>query len=412
MVTQDQWGAVVSLWRQGHRKKAIAKMMGLHVQTVRKYLAQGCWSPYQLVRSRPSSLDLHRDYLLRRMAEVGFNGKVLLRELRERGYRGGYNQIKRFVAPHREQLRRQEEATMRFETAPGKQAQVDWGTAMVWIGGRQLRVQFFVMVLGFSRRIFAAGTMDQKEPALLKCHEAAFEHFGGRTREILYDNPKTITLRREGDKPVFHPVFEDFARYWGFLVRLCQYYRARTKGKVESGVKYVKRNFLAGKRFESLEHLNRELLGWCVDEADQRIHGTTHRKPAEAFAEEAKALIPTTGHAPYMLIESISRTVARDCLVAYQANRYSVPSRYVGRSVDLVLSEGRLRILHEGRAIAEHEIKAGRFGVVMKREHYADLLVRPPARKPDAAWRPPWPEVEVRPLAAYEEAALAAGGAR
>lgn len=403
MIDRDKWGAIASLLAQGVKKRAIAKTLGLHVQTVRKWLTQGGWKPY--VRPpKEMVMDAFRLWATVRLPQVGYNARSLHEELKGRGYTGSYQQVKRFAQPLRAERDRLEEATVRFETLPGQQSQVDWGTSVVPLGGQDVRVSFFVMVLGFSRRIFVQATLSEKVPTLLGCHEAAFEHFGGRTREILYDNPKTIALEHNGQKIRLNPAFEDFARYWGYAPRLCWPYRARTKGKVESGVKYVKGNFLPGKSFESLEHLNRELIRWCLEVADRREHGTTHQIPAEAFAEES--LVPTASHPPYRLIELPHRTVATDCLVSYQTNRYSVPARLVGKTVELVVAGDMLAIYHQGDRMAEHALHPGRFQMVMERAHYAELFKRrvpPPKSSPVI----PWPEVEERPLAVYEELALA-----
>jgi len=410
MITQDQSGAIQTLKAQGHGKKTIARMLGLHVQTVRRHLAQASWRPYKRT-PKPGILEPYKAHLMGRMPQVLYSAKILLQELREVGYKGSYEVVKRFVKPHRDERSRLEEATVRFETAPGKQAQVDWGTAVVTVGGVLCRVQFFVMVLGYSRRVFATATQDQKVKTLLACHEAAFEHFGGRTQEVLYDNPKTICLRREAERVVYNPVFEDFARHWGYVTRLCQPYRAQTKGKVESGVKYVKGNFVPGRAFESMEHLNRELHRWCVEVADLRVHGTTHRIPAEAFAEEH--LVATRGHRPYTLVDAITREVAKDCLVTYRTNRYSVPARHVGKTVDLVAGPEELRVFLDGEMIAQHALRDGRFEVATEREHYAELYRRNAKRRAEPlATIVPWPEVEVRSLAVYEQLAMAAGGAR
>ncbi len=114
----------------------------------------------------------------------------------------------------------------------------------------------------------------------------SFRHFGGVPLSCLYDNPRTQVLGRSEGKVLWHPVFEDFARFYGFIPRACRPYRAQTKGKTESGVKYVKRNALAGRRFSSWEELNDWLETWCVTVADLRIHGTTHERPIDRFARE------------------------------------------------------------------------------------------------------------------------------
>lgn len=414
MIDQTQWGAILNLKSEGCSKKKMARLLNLDVRTVRKYLRQGGWKR-QKRKEMQKLTDPYQEYLMQRMSQVDYNAQVLYQELRERGYAGSYSRVKEFVRPHRQERERLIEATLRFERAPGKQAQVDWGSTTVEIGGKMTRVQVFVMVMGYSRRIFATARLDQKVETLVDCHQDAFDHFGGRTKEILYDNPKTICLRREGESqtPVLNPVFEDFALYWGLAVKLCQPYRARTKGKVESGIKYVKRNFFAGRKFESLEQLNREFLRWCVEIADQRIHGTTHRKPAEAFREET--LTPTAGHPRYVIAENLRRSVAADCLVSYKSNRYSVPPEHVGKMAELVIAQDRLKIYCNGELIAEHALSVGSFERIVEPKHYAGLRgkKREVQNLPESVSQflgQVWPEVEVRALADYD--LIEMGGAR
>ena len=177
-------------------------------------------------------------------------------------------------------------ATVRFETAPGEQAQVDYGQLKVWIGEQAETVHLFVFTLGDSRRLFTRGYRNERLATLLDGHERAFRFKGDVTLNCLYDNPRTLVLGRSEHKVLWHPLFDDFARYYGFTPRACQPYRARTKGKVESGVGYVKHNALAGRRFHSWEELNGWLERWSAEVADLRVHGTTHERPIDRFAHE------------------------------------------------------------------------------------------------------------------------------
>jgi transposase len=188
MINQDKWGAISSLLAQRVKKKAIARLLGLHIQTVRKWAAEGSWTPFRRP-IRGKKLDPYQEWAKVRLPQIGYNAVVLQEELEAQGYTGSYQQVKRFVRPLREERDRLEAATVRYETAPGQQAQVDWGTAWVSLGGREVRVQFFVMVLGYSRRIFARATLDQKIPALLSCHEAAFEHYCKPRSETVLISP-------------------------------------------------------------------------------------------------------------------------------------------------------------------------------------------------------------------------------
>jgi hypothetical protein len=289
----------------------------------------------------------------------------------------------------------------------------------VFIDGKLIRAQLFVMNMGYSRSLYAVCMPNQKLPSLIGCHINAWEHFGGRTEEILYDNPKTIVLSRdyEGKNITWNPQFLDFASYYGFNARLCKPYRARTKGKVESGVKYVKNNFFKRFRhFKSWEDLNGRLLTWCVEVADTRIHGTTHRRPVDAFKEEI--LVSVASKAPYVVEEPIYRKVPNDCLVNFRANRYSVPFTYAGKRVDLVPAHRQLKIYREGLLIASHALLEGRFRLSMKQAHYEgifklksnDSMIKPAMSCQVRSIYDTTDDVQVRDLALYET--IAEGGQR
>jgi transposase len=167
-------------------------------------------------------------------------GSVLLIELRERGYGGGYTMLKVFLAS----LRPKEvtEPTVRFETAPGEQMQVDW--AVIRRGENRLSV--FVATLGWSRATYVEFVTDERLETLIEAHENAFFAFGGVPREVLYDNMRTVVLERHRygrGRHRFHPGFLDFARHCGFRLRLCAPYRAQTKGKVERFIRYLRQSF-------------------------------------------------------------------------------------------------------------------------------------------------------------------------
>jgi transposase len=419
MLSQDQWGAIRTLRERGVGKKAIARKLGIHVQTVRSYLRKGGRKRYRRPCPVHDALERdHGEWLRRRAPQVNWVAQVLYQELAGRGWSGSYEAVKRWVRPLREEQRRLETATVRFETGPGHQAQVDWGSKALWIGDERQRAHLFVMTLGFSRRTFARAYPHERIVALLDAHERAFRHFGGRTAEILYDNPRTIVLKRDADGRhiEWHPIFRDFADRYGFTTRLCRVYRAQTKGKVESGIKYVKRNALVGRRFASWEALNDWLEQWSVTIADERIHGTTHERPVERFRREA--LMPVASVPPYRLERHPSRIVATDCLVSLDTNRYSVPWRLVGETVAVSVEEHEVRIFHRGELVARHSLCTGRHTLVRDPEHYRGLRradEQPTRTKPspvggDSLWPLPVVDVEVRDLGVYEAVAAAGGG--
>ena len=180
---------------------------------------------------------------------------------------------------------------------------------------------------------------------------------------------------REGKK-CWNPTFAAFAGHWGFEPRVCRPYRAQTKGKVESGVKYVKRNFLPGRTFRDLSDFNEQIGSWQAGIADSRIHGTTHEQPVERFKREAGALTPLAGRVRFLASMCRSRVVASDWLVTIDTNRYSVPWRLIGATVEISQVGEALQIRHRGHMVAEHPIRSGRYGLTVNPEHGPGAVAR------------------------------------
>ena len=410
MLREDIVREVLARLARGECVKAIARELGVDKKTIKRWRARGEWRP-RTTAARAKAIDAYRLFLARRGPEVGWNGMVLHRELRTQGFTGGYQQVQRALQPVRTTRRWAARATVRFETAPGEQAQVDFGQLRVWIADVETPVHFFVFTLGFSRRAVAYAYRNERLDTLLDGHERALRHVGGVPLSCLYDNPRTITLGRSAGQVLWHPRFEDFARYYGFTPRACQPYRARTKGKVESGVKYVKRNALAGRRFPHWAALEAWLEEWAATVADRRVHGTTHERPIDRFAREA--LTPVGRQPPYHYDTIRRRIVAADALVSIAAGRYSVPVRYVGQTVDVRETATHYVIVAGDSCIAQHA-KAGRHAVVMEPAHYRGLLragTAPPSEAPQ--WDPAYQAlgaVEVRDLGIYDALAAIGGG--
>lgn len=407
---------IVARLRRGDAVKRLAAEYGVDPKTIRAWRERGGYRPRER-RPRVSLLTSHADWLTARAPEVEYNSAVLYRELRERGYSGSSQQVLRFVRPLRVAARPQ--ATVRFETEPGQQAQVDFGQRRVWIADRPVVAHVFVFTLGYSRRMYAQAFRHERLDAVLEGHEKAFYHFAGVPQQIVVDNARPVVLhhRRDGDRHsvVWHPAYADFASYYGFQPWAHWPYHPQTKGKTESGVKYVQRNALAGKRFAWWEQVNEWLLEWATTIADQRVHGTTHEVPQERFARaEQPTLTPLGLRRLYARERVRHRVVATDALVAIGSSRYSVPVEFVGTTVTIRELLGAYEILYQGRVIARHA-RQGRHQVIMERAHYAGLL-RPRRPGQDRREQPPrhdprYPasaDVAVRDLAVY--AAIAEGG--
>ena len=345
---------IYELKGRGYSARAIAERLGLARNTVLKHLN----SPEPLTAQprplRGSRLDPYTDYIDQRVSEGLENCRVLLREIRGLGYEGSYSTVADYVRPRRR--RRQARATVRFETAAGEQAQVDWGS-FSYLGedGRQHRIWAFVMVLGWSRAIYVELVRRADTASFIQCHVNAFEYFGGVPRRCLYDNAKVVTLGRDAEGQVeWNRRMLDFALRIGFELRLCQPYRAQTKGKVESGVKYVRGNLWPSLRFTDDADLNRQAVEWCTTVANRRLHGTTHRLPAEMLTEERPYLgkIPERSRlAPYLREE---RLVARDGFVSWEGSRYGVHWKWVGAIVQVGQRQGTVEIWANQERLAVH----------------------------------------------------------
>lgn len=287
----EEWVDIVSLHRQGLSIRAISTRLGTSRNTVRAALRRE-GPPVRAARSLPSKLDPDKDYLLARLSNYPeLSAAALLDEIRALGYEGGASILKEFTYPFRQ---RRTEPVVRFETPPGKQAQADWsGLGRHLVGDAQRTPQLFVMVLGFSRALYAEAVWRADLGSFLACHARAFAYFGGVPAEVLYDNAKVVVAERLAEGPRYNPGLLDFAGRYGFAPRLCRPYRAKTKGKVERSIGYVKDRFFVGRSFTDLEDLNCQLLGWLDAVANRREHGTTKEVPAERLLREDLAPLPS-----------------------------------------------------------------------------------------------------------------------
>jgi transposase len=397
------------LKRQGLSIRAISRITGYCRTTITKYLKGPKEIPtYGPRPSAAGKLDPFKQYLKERLTAGVWNGQVLLRELRERGYSGGYTLLTDWLRPQRRSA--QTMAVRRFETPPGRQAQVDWGhLGTVENDGRKQQLWGFTFTLGYSRSMMAEASVDQKLGTLLRLHEEAFRQLGGVPEEILYDRMKTVWLETdERGEIVWHPVFLDFARYWGFTPRLCRAYRPQTKGKVEAGVKYVRRNFLCGLQGQEpsgLADLNARLRQWVWKIANQRVHGTTHEAVNERWKAEQPQLLPIQQRPAYPYVDDELRKVGRDAYVSWQGSRYSVPWEFAGREVWVHERSGDVEVHYGEQRIAAHSKTSREHLTVTQPEHHRGIPSGARAeRKILIHIQAMAPIVEVRSLAAYESA--------
>jgi transposase len=285
MRTPDEVAAMLRLRALGWGERRIATALGCNRRTVRRYLAAEGWVGYRRPR-RPKLLEGLEDWLAERFRRHRGNADVVRQDLlRERGLAVSLRTVERAAAGLRQALRAEARATLRFETPPGHQLQIDFGETRVAIAGERVRVYLFVATLGYSRRVFVQAFRHDRQSAWFDGIEAAFRHFGGVPREVLFDNARALVDHHDAAtrEVSFNERLAAFADYWSFRPRACAPYRARTKGKDERGVGYVKGNAVAGHPFLSWAALEAHLGWWMREIADRHIHGTTGEKPIERF---------------------------------------------------------------------------------------------------------------------------------
>jgi len=360
----------------GWGSKRIAAELGCSRNTVKRWLSEGGWCAAKAQRRR-RALDGLEAWLGERFRRHAGNADVVRQELAaELGIAVSLRTVERAVAHLRQELRAEARATVRFETRPGQQLQIDFGERRVEIGERMEKVFFFVATLGYSRRLHARAYRGERQEHWFDGMESCFRAFGGVPEEVLLDNARALIQHHDpvSREVVVNPKLHAFARHWGFKVKACAPYRARTKGKDERGVGYVKKNAVAGRQFESFAALEAHLDAWTRDVADTRIHGTTGEAPRLRFdRDEAHALRTVSGIPPFLASRELVRKVTSDCSVEVDGNAYSVPWTLIGERVTVIVAGPDLRVQHAGQDVARHAVRSGRHGRVADPAHFAGI---------------------------------------
>ena len=376
LIEPDSVRQLRQLASQGWGSTRIASELGIARNTVRRYLRG---QDGALRQERPNARALTAEERAEALklfdAEAGGNAAVLTEMLRERGHDVALRTVQKVTAERRRQRVASALATVRFETAPGAQMQIDFGQKMVEVGDKPVRVFFLVAVLSYSRRLFVKGFLSERQDDWLEGIACAFRHFGGVTRTILGDNARALVLEhnREAQTLRFHPGYLAFCGDWDVMPRACAPYRARTKGKTEAGVKYVKNNALAGRRFESFAALESHLETWMA-RADDRVHATTNERPRERYErDEASALRPLRSERLRTRSRELSRRVSNDSFVDVDTVRYSVPHRLVRAKLTVRVHESVV-IIHRGSDIVATHRRCNEPGsTVRDPQHFAGL---------------------------------------
>src|SRR5216683_116085 len=322
---------------QGKSIRAIARIVGIARNTVRRYLRG---KPEAVPRpKRPSVLDPYKAQIRRWMQEDHlYNCETMLERLHEQGYRGNGTILRAFVHPLRPR-NVGHPPVIRYETKPGEQMQYDWGEFHYEQKGQDRKLYGFTAILGYSRMRFVTFVKRCDTPTLIRCLMEAFEYFGGLTKVALTDRMKSVLLEMEENKPRWNPRFADFMVSIGVAARVCKAYTPQTKGKVERTVSHVKKSLWGGVTFTDLDDLNRQAHGWC-ERINSRVHRTTHARPVDRLAEEK--LLPLPQDFAWERFGTEERKVTWDGYVSYDGVLYGLPGalQLAGKQVQVADAQG------------------------------------------------------------------------
>ena len=359
--------------RQGLTITQIASTLGLHRETVAKWLARPRFErPHPPKRS--SLLDPFKGLITRLLDSHPYSAQQIFQRLREEGYGGAITILRDYVRRIRPPKL---PVYLKLHFAPGECAQVDWGVfGSVAVHNTRRRLSFFVIVLTYSRLMYVEFTVSQTMEHFLSCHQNAFAAFGAVPSKIMVDNLKAAVLQRlAGVAPVFNQRYADFARHYGFSIAPCNVARANEKGRVESGVGYVKKNFLRGLELTEFGAIQAAAKVWLDTTANVRIHGETRRRPVDLFQEERPHLQPLNDNR-YDVARTTTARASSQFRITLDANRYSVPAAYAHRRLIVKAYPDRVCIYFDAELIARHHRSYDRHQDIEDHEHAKGLIAK------------------------------------
>ena len=291
-------------------------------------------------------------------------------------YKGSYTTIKSFT--HELKEKKINEATIRFETSPGLQCQIDWKESLTLLNkhNKPFTINIFLSILGFSRLKYIELTLDRNQPTLFRCLTNAIKYFGGVPKEFLFDNMKTVVdrSRTQFDKPVYNQTFYSFSKDADFIPKSCMAFRPRTKGKVEVVAKIMDRLKAYNNEFETIEELN-EIVKTLMNSINTEKQQTTKERPIDRFIKEKEYLSKEPNYEileAYFSTKPLVRKVPKDALISFQNSKYSVPPKYIGKTVSIKLEGNNLSIYYNENFVCSHKLSDKGFNYLP--EHYKELL--------------------------------------
>lgn len=353
MIGAAMFTTIKTLWEKHKNKSVIAALTGHDWKTVSKaikLIELGVGYPEK--KPHPRILDPYKERIVEWLEKEGLNSLKTFERLRFEGVKVGYTTVKTYLAD----IKKRDEIFVRIQTLPGEESQVDFG----YVGltpdnnGKRRKTWIFNMRLSYSRLDYYQKVYDQRVETFIACHEKAFAYFGGVPGTVRIDNLKAAVLEANFYEPIYQRLYSSFADHYGFKIIPCRIYKPNDKGKVESGIKYVKYNFFLGRKFSNGDDVDSRLRYWLDNTCNQRIHGTTRKIPREVFESEERLKLKPLPVEEFKLSTVGTRRVYHDCHVFIDYSYYSVPFEYVGKEVDIDMTKELVRIFYRGKEIAVH----------------------------------------------------------
>ena len=366
MIGVAMYITIKSLWERHKNKSLIARLTGHDWKTVSKRIKEiEEGEEYLAKKPHPRILDDHKEQILEWLEE-NLSGVRIHEKMQAEGVKVGYSTVKDYIC----QIKRRENIFIRMHTLPGEEAQVDFGyLGYTLYQGKKRKTWVFNMRLSYSRLDYYEVVYDQRVETFIQCHINAFNYFGGIPQYVKMDNLKSAILQANFYEPIYQELYKNFASCYGFHPLPCRIRRPNDKGKVESGIKYVKNNFFLGRTFTGEEDVKERLFKWNT-RGNHRIHGTTRKVPQEVFEKEEKAKLIPLPQEEFKLAKVGTRKVYHDCHIYVDYNYYSVPFEYVGKEVEIELTRNLLKVYYQGKEIALHPRLTDRGNFSTKPGHY------------------------------------------
>jgi len=368
MIRIAMFMTIITLWQRGESQRKIASSLGCSRDAIRSAIAKFKKYGFELpVRNnRSNKMDAYKEQVIEYL-EKGLSSIRIYEELGSKGAAVSYSTVSHYVY----KIKGENKICVRFHTAPGEEAQIDFGYIGLQFNqeGKRKKAWVFNMRLCYSRLDYYEVVFDQTVRTFIQAHINAFKYFGGVPKIVKVDNLKAAILEANFYEDTYQKLYKKFCDYYGCNPLPCRVRQPQEKGKVEAGIKFIKNNFFTGRKFTNYQELATNLKHW-LDRQNQRLHGTTKKIPKEVFINDEKAKLINLPLNDFIMPEIIRRKVYHDCHITIDNNYYSVPYEYVGKIVEVQRDSKLLHIYYQSEQIAVHSICSAKGEFITNSSHY------------------------------------------